>query len=403
MSDPNVLSHDPAPEPAVGIALDQTFPEIRDGVRALCAGFPGAYWREKDRERAYPGEFVAALTEAGYLAALIPEAFGGSGLPIAAAVAILEEIHRSGCNGAACHAQMYTMGTVLRHGSEAQKRRYLPAIAEGNLRLQAFAVTEPGAGSDTSRLQTTAVRDGTDYVVNGQKVWTSRAEHSDLMVLLARTTPREDNAARRDGLSVFLVDMREAVGNGLTIRPIRTMINHATTELFFDDLRIPASSLIGNEGAGFGYILDGMNAERILIAGESIGDARYFIDKATAYACERQVFGRPIGQNQGIQFPIARAYAQTEAADLMVRKAAAMFDAGRPCGAEANMAKLLGSEAAWAAGDTCMQTHGGFGFAEEYDIERKYRETRLYQIAPISTNLILAYLGQRVLGMPRSY
>jgi alkylation response protein AidB-like acyl-CoA dehydrogenase len=387
----------------VAVPTGETFPEIREAVRALCADFPGRYWRALDRERAYPTDFVRALTEAGYLAALIPEEFGGSGLPIAAAGAILEEIHRSGGNGAACHAQMYIMGTVLRHGSEEQKRRTLPAIARGALRLQAFAVTEPTTGSDTTRLRTTAVRDGDRYVVNGQKVWTSRAEHSDLMVLLARTTPVDEVKSRRHGLSVFLVDMREAVGNGLTIRPIRTMINHATTELFFDDLAIPADALIGEEGEGFAYILDGMNAERILIASESIGDARFFIERAATYAGERVVFGAPIGRNQGIQFPIARAYAETEAADLMARKAAALFDADRACGPEANMAKLLAADAAWAAAEACLQTHGGFGFAEEYDIERKYRETRLYQVAPISTNLILAYLGHHVLGMPRSY
>lgn len=386
------------------VPLGDTYPEIREGVRALCAGFPGEYWRELDRERAYPTEFVKALTEAGYLAALIPEQFGGSGLPISAAAAILEEIHKSGGNGAACHAQMYTMGTVLRHGSEPQKQQYLPGIASGELRLQAFAVTEPTTGSDTTKLRTVAVREGNDaYVVNGQKVWTSRAEHSDLMVLLARTTPVDEVKSRRHGLSVFLVDMREALGKGLTIRPIRTMINHGTTEIFFDDLKIPADSLIGEEGEGFSYVLDGMNAERILIASESLGDARYFIEKARDYANEREVFGGPIGRNQGIQFPIARAHAQTDAAEMMVRKAAALFEAGRPCGPEANMAKLLASEAAWAAGEACMQTHGGFAFAEEYDIERKYREARLYQIAPISTNLILAYIGQHVLGMPRSY
>jgi len=392
-----------ATDSAGTLPLGETFPDIRQGVRDLCARFPGSYWQALDRERAYPTEFVGALTEAGYLAALVPEDYGGSGLPLAAAGAILEEIHRSGGNGAACHAQMYTMGTVLRHGSEEQKRQYLPAIAEGTLRLQAFGVTEPTTGSDTTRLRTTAVRRGDRYVVNGQKVWISRAEHSDLMVLLVRTTPVDQVRARRDGLSVFLVDMRQAVGNGLTIRPIRTMLNHATTELFFDDLDIPADSLIGEEGRGFDYILDGMNAERILIASESLGDARFFIDRATAYACQREVFGAPIGRNQGIQFPIARAYASTEAAELMVRKALALFDGGRPCGPEANMAKLLASEASWAAAETCLQTHGGFGFAEEYDIERKYREARLYQVAPISTNMILAYIGQHVLGMPRSY
>ncbi|MFP6757265.1 MAG: acyl-CoA dehydrogenase family protein [Alphaproteobacteria bacterium] len=388
----------------VSVLLGETYPEIREGVRALCADFPGEYWRERDRERAYPTEFVVALTKAGYLAALIPEQYGGSGLPIGAAAAILEEIHHAGCNGAACHAQMYTMGTVLRHGSAAQKTQYLPGIARGDLRLQAFAVTEPTTGSDTTQLRTVAVRDGNDrYVVNGQKVWTSRAEHSDLMLLLARTTPLDEVKSRRHGLSVFLIDMRDAVGNGLTIRPIRAMINHAATEIFFDDLSIPADSLIGEEGEGFSYILDGMNAERTLIAAESIGDSRYFIERATAYANQRVVFGAPIGRNQGIQFPLARAHAQTDAAEMMVRKAIALFEAGRPCGAEANMAKLLASEAAWAAGEACMQTHGGYGFAEEYDIERKFREARLYQVAPISTNMILAYIGQHVLGMPRSY
>ena len=389
---------------SVSVSLGETYPEIREGVRALCAEYPGEYWRERDRERAYPTEFVVALTKAGYLAALIPEEYGGSGLPIGAAAAILEEIHHAGCNGAACHAQMYIMGTVLRHGSAAQKTLYLPGIASGALRLQAFAVTEPTTGSDTTQLRTVAVRDGNDrYVVNGQKVWTSRAEHSDLMLLLARTTPLDEVKSRRHGLSVFLIDMRDAVGNGLTIRPIRTMINHATTEIFFEDLSIPADSLIGEEGEGFSYILDGMNAERTLIAAESIGDARYFIERATAYANQRMVFGAPIGRNQGIQFPLARAHAQTDAAEMMVRKAIALFEAGRPCGPEANMAKLLASEAAWAAGEACMQTHGGYGFAEEYDIERKFREARLYQVAPISTNMILAYIGQHVLGMPRSY
>ncbi len=383
--------------------MRETFEDIREGVRALCAGFPGDYWRRLDEERAYPSAFVSALTEAGYLAALIPEAYGGSGLPLAAAAAIMEEIHKSGCNGAACHAQMYTMGTVLRHGSEAQKRAVLPKIADGSLRLQAFGVSEPTSGTDTSRIRTTAVRDGDDYVINGQKVWTSRAEHSDLLLLLARTTPRDQVARPHDGMSVFLVDLREAAGRGLTIKPIRAMINHHTTELFFDDLRIPADTLIGEEGRGFRYILDGMNAERILIAAECIGDARWFIAKASAYASERVVFGRPIGQNQGIQFPIARAYAATEAASLMVERAAGLFDAGAPCGAEANMAKLLAADASWQAADMCLQTHGGFGFAAEYDVERKFRETRLYQIAPISTNLILAYLAEHVLGLPRSY
>ena len=376
---------------------------IREAVRALCADFPGAYWRALDRERAYPTEFVAALTKAGFLAALIPEQYGGSGLPMSAAAAILEEIHASGCNGAACHAQMYTMGTVLRHGSAEQKERYLPAIARGELRLQAFGVTEPTSGTDTLGLRTTATRDGDHYIVNGQKIWTSRAEHSDLMLLLARTAPREQAASRTAGLSVFLVDMREVKGNGLTIRPIRTMMNHGTTEVFFENMRVPADSLIGNEGEGFRYILSGMNAERILIAGESIGDAKWFIGKATAYARERVVFGRPIGQNQGVQFPIARAYMAMRAAELMVREAAALYEAGKDCGAEANMAKQLAAEASWEAADMCVQTHGGFGFAEEFDVERKFREARLYRVAPISTNLVLSYLAEHVLGLPRSY
>jgi acyl-CoA dehydrogenase len=377
---------------------------IREGVKALCERFPGEYWRAKDRERAYPGEFVQALTEAGYLACLIPEEYGGSGLGITAAAAILEEIHKSGCNGGACHAQMYTMGTVLRHGNATQKTQYLPKIASGELRLQAFGVTEPTAGTDTTSIRTMAERRGNStYVVNGQKVWTSRAEHSDLMLLLARTTPRDQIKKKTDGISVFLVDMRAARGHGLTIQPIRTMINHATTEVFFDNLEVPAENLIGEEGKGFRYILDGMNAERILIAAEAIGDARWFIAKAAAYAKERVVFGRPIGQNQGIQFPIARAYAASEAANLMVQHAAQLYEAGEAAGKEANMAKLLASEAAWQAAEACMQTHGGFGFAEEYDVERKFRETRLYQTAPISTNLILAYLAEHVLGLPRSY
>ena len=377
---------------------------IRESVRALCAGYPGEYWREKDRERAYPTEFVLALTEAGFLAVLIPEEYGGSGLGLRAASAILEEIHKSGSNGAACHAQMYIMGTILRHGAAEQKARWLPGIASGELRLQAFGVTEPGSGTDTLALRTVAEKKGNDrYVVNGQKVWTSRAEHSDLMLLLARTTPREQVKKRTEGLSVFVVDMREALGNGLTIRPIRTMINHATTETFFDDLEVPAENLIGTEGQGFRYILDGMNAERVLIGAECIGDARWFIDKAAAYARERTVFGRPIGQNQGIQFPIAKAYAATEAADLMVQKAAALYDAGERPGAEANMAKMLAADAAWEAANMCLQSHGGFGFAEEYDVERKFRETRLYQVAPISTNLILSYIAEHVLNLPRSF
>jgi acyl-CoA dehydrogenase len=375
--------------------------QIRAAVRALCGKFPGEYWRMLDRERAYPTEFVQALTEAGFLAALIPEQYGGSGLSMPAAAAIMEEIHLSGCNGAACHAQMYTMGTVLRHGSAEQKAEVLPAIAKGSLRLQAFGVTEPTSGTDTLNLRTTAVRDGDHYVINGQKIWTSRAEHSDLMLLLARTTPREQAAKRTEGLSVFLIDMRAV--HGLTIRPIRTMMNHATTEVFFDQMRVPAASLIGEEGQGFRYILSGMNAERILIAAECIGDAKWFIDKAASYAKERVVFGRPIGQNQGVQFPIARAYAGMRAAELMVHEAAALYEAGRECGAEANMAKLLAADASWAAADTCVQTHGGFGFAEDFDVERKFRETRLYQVAPISTNLILSYLAEHVLGLPRSY
>ena len=385
------------------VDADETFPEIRDSVRKLCDGFPGEYWRELDRERAYPIEFVRALTEAGFLSVLIPEEYGGPGLSLGAANAILEEIHRRGCNGAACHAQMYTMGTILRHGSEEQKAAYLPRIASGELRLQAFGITEPGSGTDTTRIRTFARRDGDRYIVNGQKVFISRAEHSDLMVLLARTTPRDQVARSTDGMSVLLVDMREAVGHGLTIRPIRTMLNHATTELFLDDLEVPAANLIGEEGQGFRYILDGMNAERILIASECIGDARFFIDQASAYARDRQVFGRPIGQNQGVQFPIARAYVQTAGAALMVQKATELFEAGRPCGSEANMAKLAASEASWFAGDTCLQTFGGYGFAEEYDIERKFRETRLYQVAPISTNLILSHVATHVLQLPKSF
>ena len=377
--------------------------DIRDGVAKLCATFPMEYWRALDRDRKYPTEFVRALTEAGYLSALIPEAYGGSGLGISAAAAILEEVHKSGANGGACHAQMYTMGTLLRHGSPAQKEKYLPKIATGELRLQAFGVTEPTAGTDTSSIRTTAVRQGDHYVVNGQKVWTSRAEHSDLMLLLARTAGREESTKKTDGISVFLVDMRDALGRGLTIRPIRTMINHATTEVFFDNLEVPAANLIGEEGRGFRYILDGMNAERILIAAECIGDARWFIKKATDYATERRVFNRPIGQNQGVQFPIARAYMASEAAALMVERAALLYEAGKPAGKEANMAKQLASEASWQAAEMCLQTHGGYGFAEEYDVERKFRETRLYQIAPISTNLVLSYIAEHVLGLPRSY
>ena len=379
------------------------YADIRESVRALCAKFPGDYWRELDRERAYPTAFVKALTEAGYLAALIPEEYGGSGLTISAAAAILEEVHASGSNGAACHAQMYTMGTILRHGSPAQKERYLPKIATGELRLQAFGVTEPTSGTDTLSLRTTARKEGDHYVINGQKIWTSRAEHSDLMLLLARTTPREQAQKRTDGLSVFLVDMRLAQSTNMSITPIRTMMNHATTQIFFDDLRVPAENLIGEEGKGFRYILSGMNAERILIAAECIGDAKWFIAKATNYAKERELFGRQIGKNQGVQFPIARAYAQMRAAELMVHEAARKYEAGADIGAEANMAKLLAADASWAAADMCVQTHGGFGFAEEYDVERKFRETRLYQVAPISTNMILSYLAEHVLGLPRSY
>ena len=382
---------------------DDTHQDIRDAVRRLCARFPGAYWQALDRERAYPAAFVKALTDEGWLSVLIPEAYGGAGLPLAAAAAVLEEIHRSGGNGAACHAQMYTMGVVLRHGSEAQKQRWLPQIAAGGIRLQAFGVTEPSSGVDTTRITTFARRDGDRYIVRGQKIWTSRAEYSDLMVLLCRTTAREEAARPSDGMSVLLVDMREAKGHGLTIRPIRTMLNHATTELFFDDMEVPAENLVGEEGKGFRYILDGMNAERILIAAECIGDGRFFIDRASAYAREREVFGRPIGQNQGVQFPLARAHVQLEAAAGMVARATALYDAGQPCGTEANMAKLLASEASWFAADACLQTHGGFGFAEEYDIERKFRETRLYQTAPIPTNLILSHVATHVLGLPKSF
>ncbi len=383
---------------------NEVIEEIRRSVAALCEKFPGEYWREQDRERAYPTEFVKALTDAGFLVVLVPEEYGGSGLPISAAAAVLEEIHKSGCNGGACHAQMYIMGTVLRHGSPEQKQKFLPKIASGELRLQAFGVSEPTSGTDTLSLRTTAVKKGNDrYVVNGQKIWTSRAEHSDLMLLLARTTPREEVEKKTDGLSVFLVDMQESLKKGMEIRPIRTMINHSTTEIFFDELEIPADSLVGEEGKGFRYILDGMNAERILISHESLGDARWFLKKAVDYANERNVFGRPIGKNQGIQFPLAKAYANTEAAALMSERAAQLFEAGMPCGAESNMAKMLAADAAWEAGDTCVQTFGGFAFAEEYDVERKYREARLYRVAPISTNLVLAYLAEHVLGLPRSY
>ena len=381
----------------------EAYSDIRDAVAKLCARFPGAYWRALDREMAYPQEFVAALTDAGWLAMLIPEEYGGAGLPLTAAAAVLEEIQRAGCNGGACHAQMYTMGTLLRHGSAEQKARYLPQIASGALRLQAFGVTEPTSGTDTGALRTTARLDGDSYVINGQKIWTSRAEHSDLMLLLARTTPLREGMKKTDGLSVLLIDMAAARGNGLTIRQIRTMMNHATTEVFFDNLRVPAQNLIGQEGKGFRYILTGMNAERILIAAECVGDAKWFIDRATGYARDRVVFGRPIGQNQGVQFPIARAYANMRAAELMVREALHLYDGGANPGPEANMAKMLAADASFEAANMCIQTHGGFGFAEEYDIERKFRETRLYQVAPISTNLILSYLAEHVLGLPRSY
>ena len=377
--------------------------EIRDSVTRLCQDFPGEYWRKCDREQAYPTEFVEALTQAGYLGALIPEKYGGSGLALSAGAAILEEIHRAGCNAGACHAQMYTMGTLLRHGSDAQKEKYLPDIAQGSLRLQAFAVTEPTSGTDTTALRTTAHLEDGHYVVNGQKIWTSRAEHSDLMVLLCRTTPREQVQKKTEGLSVFLVDMREARDSTLNIRPIRTMMNHASTEIFFDNMPVPVGNLIGEEGQGFRYILSGMNAERILIASECIGDAKWFIEKATAYAKERVVFDRPIGQNQGIQFPIATAYAQMRAAELVLREAIRLYDEGKNPGEEANLAKMLSADASWAAAEACVQTHGGFGFAEEYDVERKFREARLYQVAPISTNLILSYLAEHVLGLPRSY
>ncbi|MEM6439850.1 MAG: acyl-CoA dehydrogenase family protein [Pseudomonadota bacterium] len=392
----------PIEAPAAGGPVDD-HAEIREEVRKLCARFPDEWWREKDRDRAYPTEFVQALTEAGFLGALIPEEYGGVGLPLSAAAAILEEIHASGGNAGACHAQMYVMGTVLRHGSEDQKRRILPGVADGSIRMQAFGVTEPTSGTDTTSLRTVAKKDGDRYVVNGQKIWTSRAEHSDMMVLLARTTPLDEVEKKTSGLSVFLLDMREALGKGLTIRPIRTMMNHATTEVFFDDVSVPAENLVGEEGKGFRYILSGMNAERILIAAESIGDARWFIERATGYANERKVFGRPIGQNQGISFPIAKAYANMRAASLMVKEALRLYEAGLPCGAEANMAKMLAADASNEAANVAIQTYGGFGFAEEYDIERKFREARLYQVAPISTNLILAYLAEHVLGLPRSY
>jgi acyl-CoA dehydrogenase len=377
--------------------------QIRSAMRDLCSLYPDVYWRKVDEERGYPEEFVRALTQAGWLSALIPEEYGGSGLGITEASIILEEVNRSGGNSGACHAQMYTMGTVLRHGSPEQKRTYLPKIATGELRLQSFGVTEPNTGTDTTKLKTTAVRKGDHYVVNGQKVWISRVQHSDLMILLARTTPVDQVKKKSDGLSVFIVDLREAIGNGLTVHPIRNMMNHETNELFFDDLKVPAENLIGEEGKGFRYILDGMNAERILIAAECIGDGYWFVERAKNYAGERIVFDRPIGMNQGIQFPIARAYVNVEAANLMRFRAASLFDSGKPCGAEANMAKLLAADASWEAANVAVQTHGGFGFAAEYDIERKFRETKLYQVAPISTNLILSFVGEHVLGMPRSF
>ena len=387
----------------LSVSCGEDYPEIRESVRRVCADFPGSYWRDLEEEEAYPTAFVEALTDAGFLGALIPEEYGGSGMPLRAAMVILEEIHASGCNAGACHAQMYTMGTVLRHGSEEQKQKYLPEIAAGRLRLQAFGVTEPTSGTDTTKLKTRAVRDGDEYVINGQKVWTSRALHSDLMLLLARTTPLEEVTKKSEGLSVFLIDIREARDKGLDIRPLKAMVNHNTTEVFFDNLRIPADSLIGQEGKGFRYILDGMNAERILVSAEAIGDARWFTQKSVEYVTERRVFDRPIGQNQAVQFPVARAFAETQAADLVLRRAAAKFDAGLPCGDDANIGKLLASDAAWHAAEACLQNHGGFGYAREYDIERKWRETRLFQIAPISTNLVLSYIGEHMLGMPRSF
>ena len=388
-------------EPSQGTLSD--YADLRDALTKLCANYPGEYWRKLDREMAYPSEFVNELTEAGWLAVLIPEEYGGAGLPLSAAAAVMEEMHAQGCNGGACHAQMYTMGTLLRHGSDEQKQTYLPKIASGELRLQAFGVTEPGSGTDTGALKTTAVLDGDDYVINGQKIWTSRAEHSDLMLLLARTTPLTDGMKKTHGLSVILIDMQKAKGSGLTIRPIRTMMNHATTEVFFDDLRVPAANLIGEEGKGFKYILTGMNAERILIAAECIGDARWFTEKSVNYANDRKVFDRAIGQNQGIQFPIAKAYTNMRAAELMIKEAMKLYENGENPGAEANMAKMLAADASFEAANVCIQTHGGFGFAEEYDVERKFRETRLYQVAPVSTNLILSYIAEHVLGLPRSY
>lgn len=383
--------------------INPDFSEIRDGVANVCAAFPGEYWRKCDAGNLYPEEFVSALMKEGYLAAMIPESYGGSGLNLTAASVILEEIHRHGCNAAACHAQMYTMGTVLRHGSDEQKNKYLPKIADGSLRLQAFGVTEPTSGTDTLALKTAATRDGDHYIVKGQKIWTSRAAQSDLMLLLARTTPRDKVEKKTDGLSVFLIDLKSLVGNGVTIRPIRAMINHNSTEIFFDDVRIPANTLVGEEGKGFKYILSGMNAERILIAAECIGDAKWFLEKGAAYAKERVIFGNPIGKNQGVQFPLAKAYAHMIAAEAIVYRAAELYDAGTDPGVEANSAKMLAADASWEAAEACLQTHGGFGFAEEYDVERKFREARLYQVAPISTNLILCFIAERVLGLPKSY
>src|SRR5205823_6054731 len=388
---------------ATMVALGEDYPELREAVGKICERYPGAYWRKLEAEQAYPTEFITELTESGFLASLIPEEYGGSGLPLRAAAVILEQINASGCTASQGHAQMYIMGTLLKHGSKEQKQRYLPKIASGELRLQSFAVTEPTTGTDTTKIKTFAAKRGDRYIVNGQKVWISRVQHSDLMLLLARTTPLAQIKKKTEGLSLFLVDVRESLGKGLTVRPIRNMVNHETNEVFFDNVEIPAENLIGEEGKGFHYILDGMNAERILIAAECIGDGYWFIDKARTYANERIVFDRPIGQNQGIQFPIAQAYANVRAADLMRYEAARLFDAGQPCGAEANMAKLLAADASWQAANACLQTHGGYGFADEYDSDRKFRETRLYQVAPISTNLILSYLGEHVLGMPRSF
>jgi acyl-CoA dehydrogenase len=383
--------------------INDAYQDIRDAVRDLCAQFPADYFRKVDDDRAYPEAFVTALTEAGWLAALIPQEYGGSGLGLVEASVIMEEINRAGGNSGACHGQMYNMGTLLRHGSAAQKNFYLPKIASGELRLQSMGVTEPTTGTDTTKIKTTAVKQGDRYIVNGQKVWISRVQHSDLMILLARTTPLAEVTKKSEGMSIFIVDLRDAIGNGLTVRPIRNMVNHETNELFFENMEIPAENLIGEEGKGFKYILDGLNAERALIAAECIGDGYWFIDKVTQYVKERIVFGRPIGQNQGVQFPIAKAYVNLEAANLMRYKACALFDTGQPCGAEANMAKMLAADASWEAANACLQFHGGFGFASEYDVERKFRETRLYQVAPISTNLILSYVAEHVLGLPRSF